>query len=133
MPTYTFQPIKLLDHECCYKFTCLIANSADPEKPTDLDLHCLQKQGIPRFSRTRVKMAITSDKWGTRMQILEYNYGYKNDMICLIGDQLASVAQSDAHPTGDQKVADSIPMRSGNILYWRLIMKYFLQSFSPFC
>ena len=34
-----------------------MANSADPDlqKPTDLDLHCLQKQGIFRFSRTRVK------------------------------------------------------------------------------
>ena len=25
------------------------------QKPTDLDLHCLQRQGISRFSRTRVK------------------------------------------------------------------------------
>ena len=37
------------------------ANSADPdqlasEKPTDLDLHCLQKQCISGFSRTRVKI-----------------------------------------------------------------------------
>ena len=41
-----------------------MANSADPDqiassgmkfqKPTDLDLHCLQKQDISRFSRTRV-------------------------------------------------------------------------------
>ena len=32
-----------------------MANKADPEqKPTDLDIHCLQKQGISRFSRTRV-------------------------------------------------------------------------------
>ena len=34
----------------------------------------------------------------------------------------ASVAQSDEHPTGD---TGSIPTRSGNILSWRLIMKYF--------
>ena len=27
------------------------------QKPTDLDLHCLQRQGISRFSRTRVKWA----------------------------------------------------------------------------
>ena len=34
----------------------LMANSADPDqKPTDLDLHCLQKQDISGFSRTRVK------------------------------------------------------------------------------
>ena len=37
-----------------------MTNSADPdqlassEKPTNLDLHCLQKQDISRFSRTRV-------------------------------------------------------------------------------
>ena len=37
-----------------------MANSADPDqlffqKPTDLDLHLLQRQGISGFSRTRVK------------------------------------------------------------------------------
>ena len=35
-------------------------------------------------------------------------------------------------PTGDQEVAVSTPSEVGNILSWRLIMKYFLQSFSPF-
>ena len=35
-------------------------------------------------------------------------------------------------PTGDQEVAGSTPAEVGNILSWRLIMKYFLQSFSPF-
>ena len=34
-------------------------NSADPDQlasqePTDLDLHCLQREGISRFSMTRV-------------------------------------------------------------------------------
>ena len=47
--------------------------------------------------------------------------------------QLASVAQLDAHPAGDQEAAGSAPAEVGNILSWRLIMKYFLQSFSPFC
>ena len=34
-----------------------MANSADPDQlaSTDLDLHCLLRQGISRFSRTRVK------------------------------------------------------------------------------
>ena len=34
-----------------------MANSVDPDQlaPTDLDLHCLQRQGISGFSRTRVK------------------------------------------------------------------------------
>ena len=43
------------------KFTFLKANSADPDqKPADLDLHCLQRQEISGFSRTRVKR-ITCD------------------------------------------------------------------------
>ena len=37
-----------------------MTNSADPDhlvqKPTDLDLHCLQRQGMSRFSRTRVNL-----------------------------------------------------------------------------
>ena len=40
-------------------------------------------------------------------------------------------AQSDACPTGDQEVTGSI-VGSDIILSWRLIMKYFLWSFSPF-
>ena len=39
-----------------------MANSADPEswllQPTDLDLHCLQRQGISGFSRTRVNAVL---------------------------------------------------------------------------
>ena len=43
-----------------------------------------------------------------------------------------SLASSQAGPTGDQEVAGSNPAEVGNILSWRLIMKYFLRSFSPF-
>ena len=43
----------------------------------------------------------------------------------------ASVSQLDARPTGDQEVV-CWTRQVGNILLWRLIMKYFLQSFSPF-
>ena len=46
--------------------------------------------------------------------------------------QLALVAQLDVRPTGDQEVAGSTPAQVGNIFSWRLIMKYFLRSFSPF-
>ena len=40
-----------------------MANSADLDqlafqRPTDMDLHCLQRQGISGFSRTRVKVLI---------------------------------------------------------------------------
>ena len=34
--------------------------------------------------------------------------------------------------TGDQEVAGSTPAEVGDILSWRLIVKYFLRSFSPF-
>ena len=45
----------------------------------------------------------------------------------------ASVTQLDVRPTGDQEVAGSTPAEVvGNILSWRLIMKYFLRSFSPY-
>ena len=40
----------------------------------------------------------------------------------------AVVVKSDTHPTGDQKVAGSRPPGSGNILSWKLSMKYFLLS-----
>ena len=36
------------------------------------------------------------------------------------------MAQSDARPTGDQKVVGPIPAGFGNIISWRLIKKYFL-------
>ena len=50
-PTTNFQQIRLFDLNCCYKFTYLMANSADPDqlasqKPTDLDLHCLLRKGM---------------------------------------------------------------------------------------
>ena len=45
---------------------------------------------------------------------------------------LALVALLDACSTGDQEVVGSISARSGNILLWRLILKYLLLSFSPY-
>ena len=61
MPTSNFQPIRSLDPDYWYKFTHLwqteqIQISWLLQKPTDLDLHCLQRQGISRLSRTRVNM-----------------------------------------------------------------------------
>ena len=54
MPTSNFQPIRLLDVDCCYKLAYSIANSADPDQLASADLHCLQRQGISEFSRKRV-------------------------------------------------------------------------------
>ena len=56
MTTSDFQPVALLDPGFLYKFSCVMANSADPgHLPIDLDLHCLQRLAISGFSRTRVK------------------------------------------------------------------------------
>ena len=42
-----------------------MANSEDPDQlasPTDLDLHCLQRQAISRFSRTSIKTMTVIDQ-----------------------------------------------------------------------
>ena len=68
-PTPSFQPIRLLDSGCWYKFTYLMKNSTDQdqlaskEKPTDLDLHCLKRQDISGVSRTRVNPSISTDQY----------------------------------------------------------------------
>ena len=42
------------------------------------------------------------------------------------------MAQLDVYQTCDQEVTVSIPSGSGNILSWRVIMKYFLCHSLPF-
>ena len=44
----------------------------------------------------------------------------------------ASVAQLDAHPTGDQEVAGLTPAGSATFFCGDLVMKYFLWSFSHY-
>ena len=41
----------------------------------------------------------------------------------------ALVAQLDVHPASDQMITGSIPTGSGNIVSWRLVMKYSQLSF----
>ena len=60
------QSIRLLAPGCWHKFTCWMTNSADSDQlaSTDLDLHCLQRQGISWFSRTRVKcQELITEQW----------------------------------------------------------------------
>ena len=45
---------------------------------------------------------------------------------------LCLVAQLDVHPTGDQEIANLTLARSATFFREDLIMKYFLQPFSPF-
>ena len=97
------------------------------QKPTDLDLHCLQRQGLSGFSRTRVKVN------GSNLDLVVETL-LKSDHGPPVKphNKPTSVAQLDARPTEDQEFAGSTPAEVGNILSWRLIMKYFLRSFSPF-
>ena len=48
-------------------------------------------------------------------------------------EYLEGVAQLDARLTGDQKVEGLTPAGSATCFCGDLIVKYFLQSFSPFC
>ena len=80
-------------------------------------------------------LPMTKQWWGMIISHFYFNFiSMLNKhwfVMCLFIMRPASVDQSNAHPVGDQ-VACSIPAGSGNILSLRLIMKYFLQSFSPF-
>ena len=67
MPTSHFQPIRLLDPDCSYKFTQLMANSVNPDQLASSE-HCLQRQDISGFSRTRVKCCILGTKMIYPMQ-----------------------------------------------------------------
>ena len=65
-----------------------MTNSADPDqflqKPTDLDLHCLQRQDISGFSRTRVKVK----SYGIEYLGVygRYYIAYENSEISIEGD-----------------------------------------------
>ena len=55
MRTSYCQPIRILDPGCWYKFAYWMTNSAALGQLVDLDLHCLQRQGMSRTSRAKVK------------------------------------------------------------------------------
>ena len=60
-----FQPIRLLDPDCCYRFASLMANSADPDQLASSEANwsgstLFAKQGTSRFSRTRVNTIVST-------------------------------------------------------------------------
>ena len=60
LPTSNFQPVRLLDPDCCYKFAYLMANSADPDQLASEEANwpgstLFAKQGISGLIRTGVK------------------------------------------------------------------------------
>ena len=59
-------------------------------------------------------------------------YNHTINIIFLFYSKLASVAQLDALPTGDQEVAGLTHAGSATFFHGDLTMKYFPWSFSPF-
>ena len=72
-----------------------------------------------------------SETWPVGTFFLENKLWHFMQIVCREKPGMRSVAQSDVHLTGDRLQVRSAP-ESGNILLWRLIMKYFLWSFSSF-
>ena len=84
--------------------------------------------GLPNYDKVTHAHTHTHTHTHTHAQIHTYIYSVKH--IEMSGP--ASVAQLDASSDWRPEVAGSTPAEVGNILSWRLIMKYFLRSFSPF-
>ena len=76
---------------------------------------------------------------GTEVDVIKRKYIWASGFLCIIYDLMSTLCYCRPRrlswmrcPTGDQEVAGLTPAEVGNILLWRLIMKYFLRSFSPF-
>ena len=70
-------------------------------------------------------------KLGVCIDIVEIWFGIADGQISTVFSRPRWLSWM-RRPTGDQEVAGSTPAEVGNILSWRLIMKYILRSFSPF-
>ena len=56
------------------------------QKPTDLDLHCLQRQGISGFSRTRVKSIFLAHIFQKSVKIFFQHWSYNSNFGALVSD-----------------------------------------------
>ena len=66
MPFSNFQPIKLLDPDCCYKFTYSVANSADPDQLASSEANWSGSTLFAQAGYIRVqqdKGSVTSEKF----------------------------------------------------------------------
>ena len=111
----TSKLLTMLACKICLNTTRCVANNVNPDHlihsvESDMGLHCLLTYVCPNIFQTYFHL---------KSQLIKTNLP-------------ASVAQLDARLTGDQEVASLTPAEVGNILSLRLIMKYFLWSFSPF-
>ena len=84
----------------------------------------LHEMSKPIFPRRQFALNVKCENKNKKNISLDSNEGKKKKAFMWLGWM--------RDPTGDQEVASSTPTEVGNILSWRLIMKYFLRSFSPF-
>ena len=115
-----------------------------PSNHLSLDLENLNTEefSIPRPPVIRLYQPIVIGTSAIGMEFTNNQPSSKRVLLPLEPDFSNMSDDSDAsrprwlswmcHPTGDQEVAGSTPAKVGNILSWRLIMKYFVRSFSPF-
>ena len=107
MPISNFQPIRLLDKDHCYKFTYLMAYSADLDQlaSEDLDLHCLQRQGISGFSRTGINILINI--MHTQSSIPFFKAHVCGQTIC--GHTKVLFHKKDGHCYQKEQKSDAVP------------------------
>ena len=79
------------------------------------------------ISRTRDQL-----KFYRLSGVIFYDFIYKINYLYQISIHRPQWLSWMRRPTRDQEVTGSTPAEVGNILSWRLIMKYFLRLFSPF-
>ena len=91
----------------------------------------LAYEEINRFSLETPKMVIWLTQCWPRSDAAECSISSGSTLLALnTGVCRPRWLSWMRHPTGDQEVAGSTPAEVSNILSWRLIMKYFLRSFS---
>ena len=100
------------------------------QKPTDLDLHCLQRQGISRFSRIRIINKYTSLQYIYWILLQEVNR-LKNEMVAM---EKAVVERMGYLQRYKVRYRDSITSRGGEGEGAVVIMNtwYFVESLNQF-
>ena len=95
---------------------------------------------IRQTGKIMTKSSVITYRLSITMAGLIIGYVFSSDQPALISIRIKLLKHRPRwlswmrRPTGDQEVANSAPPGAevGNIFSWRLIMKYFLRSLSPF-
>ena len=77
---YLIRIVAINSHSLCQ--TVQIQISWLLQKPTDLDLHCLRRQGISGSSKTRVNVSACANKIQSRREVESYRDCVLDYLIC---------------------------------------------------